>query len=95
VSILIFGGSGVGRCFGCCPGKKVSMMRIRLPQQGQVCSCAFDTSILKTGCLARYTRSLPADSARDRARSRLLRKRFSAMAQGRRSAMCFTVSFGG
>jgi hypothetical protein len=34
VSILIFGGIGVGLCFGCCPRKKVSMMRMLLPQQG-------------------------------------------------------------
>jgi hypothetical protein len=34
VSILIFGATGVTRCFGCCPRKKVSMMRMRLPQQG-------------------------------------------------------------
>jgi hypothetical protein len=34
VSILIFGGPGVGRFFGCCPRRKVSMMRIGPPQQG-------------------------------------------------------------
>jgi hypothetical protein len=31
VLILIFGGIGVGLCFGCCPRKKVSMMRMLLP----------------------------------------------------------------
>jgi hypothetical protein len=41
---VIFGGTGVGRCFGCCPGKKVSMMSMRLPQQGQGCSGGFDSS---------------------------------------------------
>jgi hypothetical protein len=40
----IFAGTGVGRCFGCCPGKKVSMMRMRLPQQGQGCSGALGSS---------------------------------------------------
>jgi putative ABC transport system substrate-binding protein len=35
VSILIFGGIGVGLCFGCCPREKVSMMRMLLPQHGQ------------------------------------------------------------
>ena len=39
--MLIFGATGVARCFGCCPRKKVSMMRMRLPQQGQGCSGAF------------------------------------------------------
>src|SRR5215468_21932 len=29
---------------GCCPGKKVSMIRMRLPQQGQGCSGAFGSS---------------------------------------------------
>jgi hypothetical protein len=37
VSILIFGGTGVGLCFGCCPRRKVSMMRMLLPQQGHGC----------------------------------------------------------
>jgi hypothetical protein len=41
VSILIARRSGVGRCLGCCPGKKVSMMRMLLPQQGQGHSGAF------------------------------------------------------
>jgi hypothetical protein len=36
VSILIFGGTGVGLCFGCCPRKKASIMRMLLPQQGHV-----------------------------------------------------------
>jgi hypothetical protein len=31
VSILIAGGTGVGRCFGWHPPKKVSMMIMRLP----------------------------------------------------------------
>jgi hypothetical protein len=33
--MLIARGSGVKSCLGCCPGKKVSMMRMRPPQQGQ------------------------------------------------------------
>ena len=41
VSILTF---GEGRCFGCCPRKKVSMMRMRSPQQGQGCPGAFGSS---------------------------------------------------
>jgi hypothetical protein len=44
VSILIFGGIGVGLCFGCCSRKKVSMMRMLLPQQGHGCSGAFGSS---------------------------------------------------
>jgi hypothetical protein len=44
VSILIFGGIGVGLCFGCCPRKKISMMRMLLPQQGHGCSGAFGSS---------------------------------------------------
>jgi hypothetical protein len=44
VSILIAGGTGVGRCFGCCPRKKVSMMIMRPPQQGQGCSGCFGSS---------------------------------------------------
>jgi len=44
VSILIAGGTGVGRCFGCCPRKKVSMMIMRPPQQGQGCSGSFGSS---------------------------------------------------
>jgi hypothetical protein len=44
VSILIFGGIGVGLCFGCCPRKKVSMMRMLLPQQGHGCSGTFGSS---------------------------------------------------
>jgi hypothetical protein len=30
--------------FGCCPGKKVWMTRVRLPQRGQGCSGAFGSS---------------------------------------------------
>src|ERR1700730_14162830 len=41
VSILISGGIGVGLCFGCCPRRKVSMMRMLLPQQGHGYSGAF------------------------------------------------------
>ena len=51
VSILIFGATGVGRCFGCCPRRKVSMMRMRLPQQGQGCSGAFGSSGLALAAL--------------------------------------------
>jgi hypothetical protein len=44
VSILIACGTGEGRCFGCCPRKKVSMMIMRPPQQGQGCSGSFGSS---------------------------------------------------
>jgi len=38
VSILMVRGAGEGRCFGCCPRRNISMMRIGLPQQGHGCS---------------------------------------------------------
>jgi hypothetical protein len=44
VSILIACGTGEGRCLGCCPRKKVSMMIMRPPQQGQGCSGCFGSS---------------------------------------------------
>ena len=44
VSILSFGEAGERRCLGCCPRKKVSMIRMRPPQQGQGCSGAFVSS---------------------------------------------------
>ena len=44
VSILIACVTGEGRCVGCCPRKKVSMMRMLLPQQGQGCSGALGSS---------------------------------------------------
>jgi hypothetical protein len=44
VSILIAGGTGVGRCFGWHPRKKVSMMIMQLPQQAHGCSGALGSS---------------------------------------------------
>ena len=44
VSILIACVTGEGRCVGFCPRKKVSMMIMRLPQQGQGCSGALGSS---------------------------------------------------
>jgi hypothetical protein len=65
----IFAGSGVGRCLGCCPGKKVSMMRMRLPQHGQGCSggcnssgfavAALITSIGMSGTASGLDRTIP------------------------------------
>src|SRR6266851_2827495 len=51
VSILIACGTGEGRCLGFCPRKKVSMMIMRLPQQGQGCSGAFGSSGLALAAL--------------------------------------------
>jgi hypothetical protein len=68
VSILIFGETGEGRCFGCCPRKKVSMMRMQLPQQGQGWSGAFDSSGLAlTALMASIGMSGTASSSRIRA----------------------------
>jgi hypothetical protein len=44
VSILIGCGSGDARCLGCWPRRKVSMMRMGPPQQGQGCSGGFGSS---------------------------------------------------
>ncbi len=44
VSILIACGTGDARCMGCWPRRKVSMMRMGPPQQGQGCSGAFGCS---------------------------------------------------
>ena len=44
VSILIACGTGDARCWGCWPRRKVSMMRMGPPQQGQGCSGAFGCS---------------------------------------------------
>jgi hypothetical protein len=69
VSIRIFAGSGVGRCFGCCPGKKVSMMRMRrLPQYGQGCSGALGSSgFVVAALMASIGMSRTASKARIRA----------------------------
>src|SRR5215831_4847031 len=68
VSILMFGGGGVGRFCGCWPRKKVSMMSMRLPQQGQGCSGAFGSSGLALAALmASIGMSGTARSARIRA----------------------------
>src|SRR5215813_7452816 len=68
VSIRIFAGSGVGRCLGCCPGKKVSMMRMRLPQHGQECSGGFSSSgFVVAASMASIGMSDTASKARIRA----------------------------
>ena len=68
VSILTFDETGEGRCFGYCPRKKVSMMRMRLPQQGQGRSGAFGSSGLAlTALMASIGMSGAASSSRMRA----------------------------
>src|SRR5712692_5430807 len=68
VSMLIAGGTGVGRCFGCCPRRKVSMMRMRPPQQGQGCSGGFGSSdFVLAALMASIGMSGTASKARIRA----------------------------
>ena len=55
VSILIACGTGDARCWGCWPRRKVSMMRMGPPQQGQGCSGAF-------GCSGVVSRALMAST---------------------------------
>ena len=65
VSILTF---GEGPYFGGCPRKKVSMMRMWLPQQGQGCSGAFGSSGLAlTALMASIGMNGAASSSRTRA----------------------------
>src|SRR5258706_1284142 len=68
VSILIAGGTGVGRCFGCCPRKKVSMMIMRLPQQGQgCCGCLGSSGVALAALMASIAMSGTASNSRARA----------------------------
>src|SRR5712671_8234875 len=68
VSILIACGTGEGRCLGCCPRKKVSMMIMRLPQQGQGCSGCFGSSgVALAALMASIGMSGTASNSRARA----------------------------
>src|SRR5713226_6704245 len=68
VSILIAGGTGVGRCFGCCPRKKVSMMIMRPPQQGQgCCGCFGSSGVALAALMASIGMSGTASNSRARA----------------------------
>ena len=71
VSILTFGKTGELQCFGCCPRKKVSMMRMRPPQQGQGCSGAFGSSGL---ALTALMASIGMSGAASRSRMGLARE---------------------
>jgi len=68
VSILIVCGAEEGRCLGCCPGKKVSMMIMRPPQQGQGCSGAFGSSGLALAALM-VSMGISATASKSRARA--------------------------
>jgi hypothetical protein len=68
MSIRIFAGRMVGRCLGCCPAKKISMMRMRLPQHGQGCSGALSSSgFVVAALMASIGMSGTASKARIRA----------------------------
>src|SRR5262249_38398209 len=68
VSILIFGGIGVGRFFGCCPRKEVSIVRIGPPHSGHGASCGCGSSGLALSALMASTgMSGAARSSRRRA----------------------------
>src|SRR5258707_14710208 len=68
VSILIAGGTGVGRGFGCCPRKKVSMMIMRLPQEGKGwCGCLGSSGVALAALMASIAMSGTASNSRARA----------------------------